>query len=488
MKFKKLALVGMVCLPLLSLGEDLATLREKAEHGDQHAQYALGSAYAKGEGVLKNGQEAVKWYRKAAEEGNVAAQMRLGLAYGNGEGVPRDAEEAVKWYRKAATEHGERMAQYSLGRAYAKGEGVPQDAEEAAKWYRKAAEQGNRNAQVRLGHAYAKGEGVPKNDQEAEKWSRKAAEQGNAQAKNKPKDDYWDIYFNQCAKTVQNIYSTVQGERSVVKSYRSKDEIKSGRGNYALEFENFLKTTTAPVSPGNGAFVKTKDGLQAEIDKIYSDNKDAVFIKDGTQEKRLLVSDLDLPSQRLAKDLMIFQQFERRFEISVRTLDGRKKSVITENFNGATETAIYKETPYNITLENISDLPIDNLIIEYQVFFRQKVAGASEHSDEHYRFVGYSIVKEVPAKGKSTITVNPPAIMENELRGATYSGTIYSLRYPSGYNQKSSGCMQGYWIRVHRVTPSGCLTREAKEGIYPDNAEWVAVREQYSTNSPFFFF
>ena len=38
----------------------------------------------KGEGVIKDYAEAVKWYRKAADQGYGDARYNLGLKYGNG--------------------------------------------------------------------------------------------------------------------------------------------------------------------------------------------------------------------------------------------------------------------------------------------------------------------------------------------------------------------------------------------------------------------
>ncbi|HEY6971976.1 MAG TPA: rhomboid family intramembrane serine protease, partial [Candidatus Angelobacter sp.] len=61
----------------------------------------LGIAYQR---VGRN-SDALVAYRKAAEMGDESAEYGLGLMYERGEGVPRDAQEAIKWYRKAA-DHG----------------------------------------------------------------------------------------------------------------------------------------------------------------------------------------------------------------------------------------------------------------------------------------------------------------------------------------------------------------------------------------------
>ena len=52
-------------------------IRERAERGDAEAQYDLALAYYKGEGVAKDLEEAVKWFRKAADQGDALALWAL---------------------------------------------------------------------------------------------------------------------------------------------------------------------------------------------------------------------------------------------------------------------------------------------------------------------------------------------------------------------------------------------------------------------------
>ena len=61
-----------------------------------------GTRYAKGQGVLQDYAEAVKWYRLAAAQGNAMAQANLGLRYAKGEGVPQDYILAHMWFNLAA--------------------------------------------------------------------------------------------------------------------------------------------------------------------------------------------------------------------------------------------------------------------------------------------------------------------------------------------------------------------------------------------------
>ncbi|HBT97796.1 MAG TPA: hypothetical protein DEB25_09305 [Desulfobulbaceae bacterium] len=156
---------------------DVSKTRLAAERGNAQAQNILGVLYAKGQGVTRNYQEAVNWYRRAAAQGNAQAQNNLGFMYAQGLGVTRDYLEAVNWYRKAA-EQGHADAQGNLGNRYYNGQGVMRDYDEAIKWYRLAAEHGNVNAQRILGVMYAKGQGVPQDYTEGYTWLMVAAANG----------------------------------------------------------------------------------------------------------------------------------------------------------------------------------------------------------------------------------------------------------------------------------------------------------------------
>lgn len=120
----------------------LGEWRTLAEQGDAIAQYNLGMMYRKGEGVLKDDKEAVKWFRISAEQGDPRSQTYLGVMYGEGMGVAKDNEEALKWYRLAA-EQGFAGAMGNLGVMYAKGDGVLMNYVEAYKWGNLAAANGN---------------------------------------------------------------------------------------------------------------------------------------------------------------------------------------------------------------------------------------------------------------------------------------------------------------------------------------------------------
>ncbi|MCP4699770.1 MAG: tetratricopeptide repeat protein [Gammaproteobacteria bacterium] len=163
---------------------DLKTMTEwikQAQKGSANAQYNLGVAYWKGQGIVQDYTEAVELFHKAVKQGNASAQYNLGIACWEGQGIARDYTEAVKWFRKAA-EQGDAPAQHNLGLACRQGRGTAQNHTEAVKWFRNAAEQGVARAQYNLGIACRQGEGVAQDYTEAVKWLRKAAEQGDTDA------------------------------------------------------------------------------------------------------------------------------------------------------------------------------------------------------------------------------------------------------------------------------------------------------------------
>jgi len=80
----------------------------------------------------------VKWYRLAAAQGYATAEYSLGAAYEKGQGVPQDYQEAVKWYRLAAAQ-GNELAQVNLGVMYTRGRGVRPDFVRAYMWFNLAA-------------------------------------------------------------------------------------------------------------------------------------------------------------------------------------------------------------------------------------------------------------------------------------------------------------------------------------------------------------
>lgn len=116
----------------------LRLARPMADQGDRRAQSLMGLIYFNGDGVQRNGHEAMEWYRRAADQGDAEAQLKIGDMYFEGRAVAQDYSEAERWYHLAA-DQGSAAAQYNLGILYAKGEGVPLDNVLAHMWFNLAA-------------------------------------------------------------------------------------------------------------------------------------------------------------------------------------------------------------------------------------------------------------------------------------------------------------------------------------------------------------
>lgn len=92
--------------------------------------------YHEGDGIPRDGKQAIYWYRKLAEEDSVSSMMAIAKIYAEGDGVPRDRHTAILWYHWAAEAFSE-VAMLELGRIYAEGDGVPRDKLLAAVWYKR---------------------------------------------------------------------------------------------------------------------------------------------------------------------------------------------------------------------------------------------------------------------------------------------------------------------------------------------------------------
>ena len=59
--------------------------RFSLQGGNTEAQTVLGVMYVRGDGVLQDYPEAVKWFREAAQQDNAEAQYKLGGMFENGD-------------------------------------------------------------------------------------------------------------------------------------------------------------------------------------------------------------------------------------------------------------------------------------------------------------------------------------------------------------------------------------------------------------------
>jgi uncharacterized protein len=117
-----------------------------AEKGVSMAQSMLGDVYSGTYNIpsaiqekFRDDLEAIKWYQKAGR-GFSYAYHRLGEMFANGQGVGKNKEQALQYYRNAA-EEGYKPSQEVLGKAYSEGLlGLPRDTAQSQFWYKQANE------------------------------------------------------------------------------------------------------------------------------------------------------------------------------------------------------------------------------------------------------------------------------------------------------------------------------------------------------------
>jgi len=123
--------------------------QQQAALTDPVAQYNLGLAWYQGQGVARNYDQAMQWWRKAADLGYANGQFGVGLLYEHGYGVPQDYAQAMYWFRKAAAQ-GNADAQDAVGVSYENGWFGSKDYGQARNWYNLAIAQGNDAARKNL--------------------------------------------------------------------------------------------------------------------------------------------------------------------------------------------------------------------------------------------------------------------------------------------------------------------------------------------------
>nr|WP_321402113.1 alpha/beta hydrolase-fold protein [uncultured Desulfobacter sp.] len=147
---------------------------QAAQSGSVPAQYAVGKAYERGDGVQKDMPKAMLWYKKAGAKGSNSALLDIGILYFRGEQVAQDYKQALEYF-KLAWKYGHMKAPRYIGIIYEQGLGVQPDYTEALKFYKKASNAGDITAAARIGWLYERGLGVVQSYETAIKWYLKAA-------------------------------------------------------------------------------------------------------------------------------------------------------------------------------------------------------------------------------------------------------------------------------------------------------------------------
>lgn len=171
----------------------ISWLGKSSKQGYSLAAYRLGKIYLDDNVAKADLTLAVKHITQAAKKGYSPSQYLLGTLYQSGkQGVTKNKETAMKWFRLAAGQ-GHKMAKLTLAKfSAANAQAVfnkgfrflqSKDYKQAAQLFSVAAEQGLADAQYNLGELYKKGRGVKRNKKTAQRWYKAASAQGHVKAK-----------------------------------------------------------------------------------------------------------------------------------------------------------------------------------------------------------------------------------------------------------------------------------------------------------------
>jgi hypothetical protein len=153
-------------------------LRQRAESGDTEAMRELAMAYASGNGIAADLDEALSWIERAAYAGNAEAQSEMAdICRGE-----NDFTASFEWEQKAATQ-GLPQAQYNLAIHYRDGMGTAENPDQQFYWFQKAAQKGHLEAKNSLAVCYLNGWGTLQDFAQAIRWLEQASDEGHAPAK-----------------------------------------------------------------------------------------------------------------------------------------------------------------------------------------------------------------------------------------------------------------------------------------------------------------
>jgi|GEM_PF-4318269 TPR repeat protein len=171
---------GTLPLPAVIQGPGQA-LAKNAEAGDVTAQYELGMAYYRGDGVPGDVTGAASWLHRAALQNHRDARTFLAILCQNGRGTPVDAAGARSLFLESARRSDPRAQTWFASMAIG-GEGGPTDRTAGFAWAKRAASLGYLPAMTMLGNLYAGGTGTGRDPAKSAAWLHAAAAAGDRAA------------------------------------------------------------------------------------------------------------------------------------------------------------------------------------------------------------------------------------------------------------------------------------------------------------------
>jgi uncharacterized protein len=163
---------------------DIPALQKAAQGGDAAAQFQLGRAYHRGNGVEQNPRKALELIRQAAEAGDLDAIDSMGFLYAKGELVAMDEKKAVEWFKRGV-EAGSARSKLNLGLMLRQAKTLQVSPAESITLMEEAAAAGQPEAKSYLGQLYFLGDRLQKPDRhKAYPYVKAAAEAGDPACQN----------------------------------------------------------------------------------------------------------------------------------------------------------------------------------------------------------------------------------------------------------------------------------------------------------------
>lgn len=159
-------------------GEELGIHRgllQSATQGDVQAQTILAQDYFFGQnGIGKDLEKGLRWYKLAADQGDKEAQEMVCKAFAYGKGCVQNERTAVEYGEKAAKQ-GSIKSMELIGKLFFKGTGLDHLSAEvkkqsALRWFKAGAKKGSLSAMVDLADLYRLGHGTKQNYKKALSW------------------------------------------------------------------------------------------------------------------------------------------------------------------------------------------------------------------------------------------------------------------------------------------------------------------------------
>lgn len=147
--------------PKISKATYFSRLKKEAQNGNSQAQNRLAVRYHDGNGVKKDINKAVYWYKKAAENNSTWAKYNLAELYFKDEFFQKDYNQALNLY-KEATKDNHKESFNRLGQIYEYGYGVDRDYKKAFIFYEKSAKLRYPSGLYNLALCYKDGIGIEK--------------------------------------------------------------------------------------------------------------------------------------------------------------------------------------------------------------------------------------------------------------------------------------------------------------------------------------